>query len=86
MSKANIKYEKLMNICFSCGQLGHGSKDCVNGYVDTKNLKFGVCQSASPWKTIRDESKNNQTKDNPQSCQRKIFFTKMESVSDKEGG
>lgn len=43
MSKANIKYEKLMNICFSCGQLGHGSKDCVNGYVDTKNLKFGVC-------------------------------------------
>ena len=72
-----VRYEKLPNICFNCGRLGHAVRDRVDGSMDPKNPKYGIWLRASPWRSVKNYKKEiNDESDISCPTTRKIFFTK----------
>jgi len=52
-----VKYERLPNICYYCGRVGHVEKDCEAKDEDGEGgstYGFGEWMRASPWKTGKD--------------------------------
>ena len=57
--RVKVKYENLPNICFNCGRLRHGVRDCVDGSMDSKVPKYGIWLRASPWRSVRKEEETD---------------------------
>lgn len=48
-----VKYERLPNICYYCGRVGHVERDCERKEEDEGTYGFGEWMRASPWKASR---------------------------------
>lgn len=75
--KVQVRYENLPNICFNCGHLGHGMRDCVDALADPKNPRFGIWLRAVPWRSAKDFNLEMRRETVISSTSaRKLFFTK----------
>ena len=68
----DVKYERPPLLCFFCGKLGHGVKDCAE-CLDIENplLKYGGWIKASPWRRLNQEEKTDELR--KPDCARVLF-------------
>lgn len=84
--KVGVKYEKLPMICFHCGRMGHGTRECSEGFgVESPEKRFGPWMKASPWKPASRIKPHLVSKDGDEAVRRKIYFTKSTEEIRRQG-
>ncbi|KAL2924064.1 Transcriptional repressor NrdR, partial [Bienertia sinuspersici] len=70
-----VKYERLPLICFICGKIGHGDRECdVNNNDYSPEKKYGTWLRASPWRPKIQEKKSE--KEEEGRGRRRLFVAK----------
>lgn len=80
----DVKYERPPLVCYFCGKLGHGVKDCVE-CIDVENptLAYGGWIKASPWRKLNqiDTKPEDQAEG---TCARRLFTVKPKTEKAQE--
>ena len=78
-----VKYERLPNICYFCGRVGHVERDCdlkEEGEEGTITYRFGEWMRVSLWKPIKDEGGKNGRL--PNAARRLVFKPKSKQINE----
>jgi len=78
-----VKYERLPNICYFCGRVGHVERDCdlkEEGEEGTITYAFGEWMRASSWKPIKDGGGKNGG--SPNAARRLVFKPKSKQINE----